>query len=255
MRAQDHRCTEAAVASIPSRPTVANATDVTQCGIAELEYGLERQWPGGGAHRSDFSGGMRFGLTPNLDFHWFAGNYIGVKDSDGERNGYGDNWFGLKYRFLLQTKHRPSLGIWYSTKTPTGDLDVGSSGEVDHQFAFLISKDVHRVHWDFNVIPQMLKRAGGSGFDHNVGFAWATWLPVTKRLTLVSEPYGLTAVNADTPGYASVMTGASFRAHRRLYLDGGTDLGASRAAPVVRVFGGVTYAIGNVYTWLLPERK
>ena len=66
-------CRSSNVVSVPSRPTVTNATDTTQCGVVEFEYGLERQWPGGGANRDDLSGGLRLGLTHSLDFHWSSG--------------------------------------------------------------------------------------------------------------------------------------------------------------------------------------
>lgn len=246
-------CRDSKVTSIPSRPTVANATDVTGCGIVELEYGLERQWPGGGSHRSDFSGGIRLGLTPNLDFHWFAADYISLFDANGTRTGFGDNWFGLKYRFLQQTRHRPSLGVFYSVKAPTGELALGSSGKVDHAFSLLASKDVKPFHFDFNVIPQLIGRPAANGFDRNVGFAWATWLPATRRWTLVGEGYGFTALNDVTPGFASVMGGVTYQVNPRLYLDGGIDIGASHFAPRKRVFGGFTFAAANLYGWLLPR--
>jgi hypothetical protein len=65
----DSTCFASGVASVTSRPTVTNATDTTQCGVVEMEYGLERQWPGAGANHDDLTGGLRFGLTPKLDFH------------------------------------------------------------------------------------------------------------------------------------------------------------------------------------------
>jgi hypothetical protein len=85
-------CTNTNFVSIPSRPTVTSATDTTACGVAELEYGLERQWPGGGANRDDLSGGLRFGLTPKLDFHWFSSDFVHLMNREGDRTGYGDNW-------------------------------------------------------------------------------------------------------------------------------------------------------------------
>jgi hypothetical protein len=249
-------CFSQQVRSVPSRPTIASSTDPTQCGVVELEYGLERQWPGAGAQHSDFSGGLRFGLTPNLDFHWFAGTFLSFTDPSGNHTGYGDNWLGLKYRFLTQGKRRPSLGVMYMAKVPTGDSRLGlSSGEVDHAFSFLVSKDIHPFHFDFNVIPQLIGRSEPSGFDHNVGLAWATWLPVTKRLTLVAEPYGYTALNTQTPGFASVMAGGSFQVRPRLYLDTGMDVGVTAGAPHKRIYGGFTFAVTNVYTWLQPQRK
>jgi hypothetical protein len=252
---QESTCFSKEAISIPSRPTVASATDVTRCGTVELEYGVERQWLGGGATHSDFSGGIRFGLAPKLDFHWFAGNFLSNTDGAGTRTGYGDNWFGLKYRLVDQTRHRPSLGVLYQAKAPTGNYLAGmSSGEVDHTFAVLVSKDVPHVHFDFNVIPQLIGQPKGAGFDRNVGFAWASWVPVTRRLTLVAEPYGYTATNAATPGYASLMAGCSYQVRPRLYLDGGMDFGTTVAAPKKRVYGGITIAVANVYAKLRPER-
>src|SRR6202162_5586118 len=105
----ENTCTSSSVISVPSRPTVANATDTTQCGVVELEYGLERQWPGGGANRDALSGGLRFGLPPKLDFHWSSSEFVHLMNGGGNRTGYGDNWLGLKYRFLGQTKHRPAF--------------------------------------------------------------------------------------------------------------------------------------------------
>ena len=247
---QEHPCSQSSVASVPSRPTVASATDLTQCGVAELEYGVERQWMGGGNERSDLSGGIRFGLLPQLDFHWFSGDYISVTNPVETHTGYGDNWFGLKYRYLTQNKHRPSLGIFYQVKAPTGGLLIGGSGKTDHVLAFLASKDIRKLHLDFNVIPQFIGRPGAAGFDHNAGLALSAWLPVTKRLTMVAEPYGYTSLNALTPSYTSMMLGGSFRVNQRLFLDTGFDAGVSHFAPHKRVYGGVTYAIANAYTWL-----
>ena len=252
LRAQEHSCFSRSVASVPGRPTVANGTDPTQCGVVELEYGLERQWPGSGAHHSDLAGGIRFGLTPDLDFHWFAGDVVSLVDEDGSRTGYGDNWVGLKYRFLVQGKHRPSMGAMYQVKLPTEDLKLGESGQIDHSFLLLVGRDIHQLHCDFNVIPQLLGRSGG-GFDSNVGLAWATSMSIYRWLSLVAEPYGYTAANDRTQGFASVMAGAALRPHPRLYLDAGVDVGTTQSAPRKRVYCGVTYAIGNVYAWLKAQ--
>jgi len=253
--AAEEPCIGTTVVTVPSRPTVANGTDITQCGVAELEYGLERQWPGAGAHRSDISGGIRFGLTHNLDFHWFSGDFISASDSEGNRTGHGDDWFGLKYRLTEQTKRLPSFGVFYNVKAPTGNLALGSSGEVDHAFSFLTSKDVKYFHFDFNVIPQLAGRPDTSGFDHNVGFALTTALRVSRRWTLITEPYGFTALNDSTREFTAMMGGVTFLAHPRLLLDGGLDVATSQYAPRKRVFAGITYAIANVYTWLHPEKN
>lgn len=247
-------CSGNNIISVPSRPTVANATDTTQCGTLEAEYGLERQWPRGGTNRDDLTGGLRFGLTPNLDLHWSSSDFIHLMNADGDRTGYGDNWLGLKYRFLGQKKRRPSLGVFYEAKIPTASSELGlGSGEVDNAISFLASKDVRKLHFDFNVIELLAGRATAPGVDHNTGFALATWVPITHRWTGVVESYGYTALNQGSPGFASAMLGFNYRIQKRLYLDSGLDLGTTHYAPKKRVFVGMTYAMANMYSWIRPR--
>lgn len=246
-------CANSPVISIPSRPTIASATDPTECGVVEAEYGFESLWPGAGARRDDFTGGLRVGLTRNLDFHWSSGDYLSLSDSTGTRSGMGDSWLGLKYRFLMQTKNRPSLGVFYSAKIPSASAALGGSGQADHALAFLVSKDIHPLHFDFNVIPQFVGRVGG-GFDHNVGFALSTWLPLTKKLSLVAEPYGFTGLNQNTPAYASVMAGFCYQVKPRFFVDTGIDFGATNGATHKRVYAGATFAIGNYRRLFQPSR-
>lgn len=244
-------CAGATVFSVPSRPTVTSATDTTQCGVVEIEYGLERQWPGNAANRDDLSGGLRLGLTHNLDFHWSSSAFLHVMDGSGNRTGFGDTWLGLRYRFLKQTKRRPSLGLSYQAKVPSASTALGlGSGQADHAISLLVSKDVSRLHFDFNLIELLAGRQSAGGFDHDTGFALATWLSVTRRVSLVFEPYGYTLMNQGSPAFASAMLGCNYKVHPRLYLDSGLDVGVSAGAPRKRVFVGVTYAIGSLYSWV-----
>jgi hypothetical protein len=245
-------CSSASIVSIPSRPTVTSATDTTQCGTVEAEYGAEKQWIGAGSNREDVTGGFRLGLTPNLDLHWSSGDYLNLSAQGSSQSGFGDTWLGLRYRFLNQTENRPSLGVFYQVKVPTAAFGLGS-GQTDHSIAFLVSKDVRAFHFDFNAIPTFVGQPGG-GFDHNVGFALATWHPVSKRLTLVAEPYGYTELNPATPAFASLMVGGNYKITPRLYLDSGIDAGITYAAPQRRVFVGATYAMANLYSWMRPGR-
>lgn len=244
-------CVGSVVSSVPSRPTVTSATDTTLCGVVEIEYGLERQWPGGGANRDDLSGGVRLGLTNNLDFHWSSGAFLHVMDGDGDRTGWGDTWLGLRYRFLEQTKHRPSLGVGYQAKVPSAGVTNGlGSGQVDHAPSFLVSKDIRGFHIDFNVLPLLAGRSDGTGFDHNLGFALSAAAPLTRRLGIVGEGYGYTALNQSNPAFASAMLGFTYQPQARLVLDTGLDVGVTSGAPTKRVFVGITYAVANVYSWM-----
>ena len=252
---EESSCSSTLVGSVPSRPTVSNSTDTTQCGVVELEYGWERQWVSTGVHQSDLSGGLRLGLTPNLDLHWSSTDFLSMVDATGARSGFGDSWLGLKYRFLRQTKHIPSLGVFYLAKVPSADAKNGmGTGQVDHAISFLASKDLGRVHLDFNVTPLLAGCRGSNGFDHDTGLALSSSIPLTQRLGLVTEGYGYTSLNRDDPAFASAMVGFTYQVQRRLILDSGIDIGVTSDAPQTRVFAGITYAIGNAYSWFARRR-
>ena len=246
-------CVGSEIVSVPSRPALAAATDTTQCGVLEFESGLERQWPGSGANHDDLAGGLRLGLTRNLDLHWSSAA-VHLMDGDGDRTGLGDNWLGLKYRFLKQTKHHPSFGLFYEAKIPSANagLKLGS-GAVDHSLSLLASKNTGRVHFDFNVIQLLNGRPDASGFDHATGLALSPSMSLTRNLNLVVEPYGYTALNANNPAFASFMAGFTYRVQPRLFLDTGLDAGVTHFAPHKRVYAGVTYAMANVFAWARPR--
>jgi hypothetical protein len=248
-------CLSKVIVSVPSRPTVSNATDTTQCGAVELEYGWERQWVSTGTHQTDVSGGLRLGLTPSLDFHWASADFLSMVNPNAVHSGFGDSWLGLKYRFSRQNKHVPSFGVFYQAKVPSADDKNGmGTGQVDHAISFLASKDIGRVHLDFNVIEVLAGRPIISGFDHNTGSALSCWVPVSKKLTLVVEGHGSNELNQATPGFASALTGMTYKVNRRLFLDGGIDSGVTPSAPGERVFVGITYAVANLYRTLSPSR-
>jgi hypothetical protein len=255
-RSNESACLNSQIVSVPSRPTVTSATETTQCGVAELEYGLERQWPGNAAKRDDLAGGLRFGLLPNLDFHWSSTDFLHVMDASADRNGFGDTWLGLKYRLLGQTKLRPSFGFFYQVKIPSASVLEGlGSGEFDHSFSFLVSKDVRRIHFDFNAIPLLAGRPGASGFDHDTGLALSGAAPMTHRLGFVAEGYGYTALNTEAPAFASLMGGFTYAVNPRFILDSGMDFGVTHDAPHKRVWLGATYAVGNLYGWLRHDSE
>lgn len=247
-------CTRSYIVSVPSRPTVSNSTDTTQCGVTEVEYGLGREWSGGSDKRDDLSGGLRLGITRNLDFHWSSSDFLHVADGDGNRTGFGDTWLGLKYRFLEPTRYAPSVGLFYQAKIPSASVALGlGSGQVDHSISLLISKSIHPFHLDFNLTPLFAGRPANLGFDHNLGFALSAAAPLSRRLGTVIEGYGYTAMNSTNPAFASTMVGFTWQVQPRLTLDTGLDVGVTSGAPQKRIFAGVTYAIANVYSWMRPQ--
>ena len=245
----DRSCFSTVILSVPSRPTVSNGTDTTQCGVVELEYGWERQWVGAGVRQSDLSGGLRLGLTHDFDFHWGSADFVSLADGNTVHRGFGDTWLGLKYRFSDQTKYIPSFGLFYQVKTPSPSAQDGlGTGQIDHSWSLLASKDIRRLHFDFNVTPLLAGRQGSPGFDQNTGFALSASVPLTKPISLVVEGYGYTALNSANPAWASTMAGFTYQVNPRLVLDAGLDVGVTSNAPRTRVYLGVSYAMANLYS-------
>ena len=126
---------------------------------------------------------------------------------------------------------------------------VLGSGEMDHSISFLVSKDVDKVHFDFNVIQLLAGRQAASGVDHDTGFALSSSLPFTHRSSWVAESYGYTLLNQNSPAFASIMIGFVYEVHPRLYLDTGLDQGVTHDAPHQRVYVGITAALANLYSF------
>ena len=245
-------CSEASVVSVPSRPTISNSTETTHCGILEAEAGGERLWLGGDPRQEIVSFGARLGLSRNLDVHWQAGSYLNIVDSDGgSRAGFGESWIGAKYRFLKQGRVRPSIGLFYEVKIPTHDrADAFGTARFDHALSVLVSRDVEKLHVDFNVVELLAGRPSLQGHDDNTGFALSGALALPLHFSLVVETYGTTLLNTSNPAFASLMFGITYQVTPRLMLDFGDSRGLTGSAPQEGISGGITLAVRNIFSAL-----
>ncbi len=117
----------------------------------------------------------------------------------------------------------------------------------DHFLSLLVSKDLPKVHLDFNVTEQMEGRQGASGHDYNDAYVLFATFPLSKKLSLLGGAYGFSALNASTPAYAVSSVGFDYQVNHRLILDVSMDEGVTSAAPRKRLGFGFTYAYANVY--------
>src|SRR5689334_5025715 len=85
-------CSASEIAAAPTRPTVTTSTTTTQCGVAEVDYGLSSLVPGDGTHHEVLGGSLRFGITPRIDFRWGIDNMHSYYGGGTHLLGAGDNW-------------------------------------------------------------------------------------------------------------------------------------------------------------------
>ena len=230
------------------RPTYSNATQTAQCGVMEVMGGMDRVWVGRGLHQDDVVQALQFGLTPSMDLHYSGNMYFGDGDHSASLSGVSDSYAGVRYRFTQQTHDTPSFGLFYTVKVPTASPLFGmSTGRYDHFLSLLVSKDLPKVHLDFNVTEQMEGRQGASGHDYNDAYVLFATFPLSKKLSLLGGAYGFSALNASTPAYAVSSVGFDYQVNHRLILDVSMDEGVTSAAPRKRLGFGFTYAYANAY--------
>src|SRR5438552_12727262 len=157
-------CYADSIVANPNRPTVANPADITQYGVLELEYGWDRQWPEEGRQQASVGGLLKFGMLCDVELRWNTTSFLSQTDASGTHRSFGDNWLGPQIRVYRQTERVPTLAFGYAVKIPSASTEDGlGTGHVDHAFTILASKDIARVHFDFNVTQFLIGRPNTYG--------------------------------------------------------------------------------------------
>ena len=241
-------CYSDSIRANPNRPTVANPADITQYGVLELESGWDRSWPRPDSVQSSVGELLKFGLLCDVELRWNSTVLLSQTDVTGTRRSFGDNWLGPQVRIYRQTKRVPTLAFSYAIKIPSANEQKGlGTGQTDHSFTFLASKEILSFHLDFNVTHFLVGRSIRNGFDQNDQLNLAFSRPIRGGLQFTGEIYGETQLTRTMPGFASSLWALTFQITPRLVVDGGFEGGLSSGGPQRRVFAGVTYSIANLY--------
>ena len=249
-------CYADSIAANPNRPTVSNPAHITQFGVLELEYGLDRMWPGEGVRQTSASGLLKFGLLCDVELRWNTTSFLSQADATGTHSTFGDNWLGTEIRFHRQTRRLPTMAFSYALKIPSARTENGlGTGHVDNSFTFGASETVAHFTFDFNFTQFLIGQPSG-GFDQNQQMALAFSHVIYKRLQFAGEFYGQTQLNNPTPGFASSLWALTYTLASRLVIDGGFEAGLTSGGPHRHAFGGVTYSIANLYPgWRRKQSK
>lgn len=239
-------CYADSIIANPNRPTVSNPAHVTQYGVMELEYGLDRMWPQEGITQTSGNGLLKFGLLCDIELRWNTTPFLSQTDTTGTHSTFGDNWLGTEIRFHRQTMWLPTMAFSYSFKIPSASTENGlGTGHVDHSFTFGASETVAHFTFDFNVTEFLIGQP--TGFDRNQQMALAFSHVIYKRLQFAGEFYGQTQLNNATSGFASSLWALTYTVTPRFVVDGGFEAGLTSGGPHRHAFGGITYSIANLY--------
>lgn len=239
-------CYADSISANPNRPTVSNPAHVTQFGVLELEYGLDRMWPEEGVRQAQANGLLKFGLLCDVELRWNTTSFFSQTDTTGTHTTFGDNWVGTEIRVHRQTTWLPTMALSYSFKIPSASTEDGlGSGRVDHSFTFGASESVAHFTIDFNFTQFLIGKPGG--FDQNQQMALAFSHSIYKKLLFAGEFYGQTQLNESAPGFASSLWALTYTVSPRFVIDAGFEAGLTAGGPHRHAFGGITYSIANLY--------
>jgi len=228
----------------PNRPTVTDPADITQFGVAEIEYGLTVA-----KSNQSVDGLLKFAFAKNLELRIPTNTFI--HDADQNVSSVGDTGVGVQWRIFHQTKKMPTFAVSYLAIIPTGP-DLPGSGEFAHEIKGLVSKDFGKWHVDTNLGYIFLGRPGASGFDHVFVPTLSASHPLKGKWGATAEIWGITRQNATTDGSTSFLVAATYQMRPRLVFDSGMNFGLRGDISRVAFFVGVTYSIFDLYH---PSRR
>jgi hypothetical protein len=230
----------------PYRPTVSNPAALSAPGWLEMEAGIARQSPGDGSRRTSLPYQMKYAFSP--DFGILLGGDARVMQTDAEGNGLrgaGDTQLLLKHRWGLgEGEDAPALGLEWGVKSPTARSGLGS-GKTDYIVNGIYSAELGGNTWDLNLNATRLGAWDeGSGRTQT---GWATTLsrPLDARWSIAGELSGTARRGVARETQALFAVG--YALSKRVVLDAGFAVGASRAAADRSIFFGVSFLVEKLH--------
>jgi len=167
---------------------------------------------------------VNYGAVPNIQIHLIAPMQYVKPEGEASQYGYGDTEFGIKYRFIQETKYVPQVGTFPLIEIPTGESSRGlGNGKTQLFLPLWFQKS-----WG----PWTTYGGGGywvtSGEDNRDWwyFGWLVQREINKKLTLGAELYYKTASKADideSKGY-TVGTIINLTDNHHILLSAGQDI-------------------------------
>jgi hypothetical protein len=245
------------VAASPSQPTITDSPDTIATGIAQLEYGWQRAWLGGGEQASGSGVLYKMGVFCNFEFRTYFTPWESASGPGQPGvSGIGDTWITGQYRFHRQTGNLPALAVHYTLKQPTADSRDGfGSGQRDHIIAMSAGKDFRGTSYNFETKYMLFGQPNHQVFTRYHEYSLNATHALIPHFALTGEIYADTRSSANDPGLVSNLWSMGYSPNPRLVFDAGMDFGLTHGAPNKRVFAGVTYALGDFYKSLRHQRQ
>ncbi len=172
-------------------------------GKAILEMGQEWVKQKNGDKESCQSYVLSFGLTDNMDIV-VEKPYLVLKPmNDRSCSATGDTVVAVKYRFIEETEHSPSVGVKAFVDLKDGD-ENGTSGETEYGANFFASKDLGGITAHGNLGYTLVNPRKGTTRDDIINYSIALEKPIGEKWVLVGEVLGESSRNEAGPAAAQI---------------------------------------------------
>ena len=229
----------------PNRPTFATPALTTESGVVELEFGLAHSvLRDGGLSSSPFL--LKLGLLEQLELR-VGGNGIlhATQPGDSSATGYADTTVGAQWTYWPKGLLGIDEAIQVTCKLPTASVMARlGSGEPDLLLMLLLSRDIGVFHADLNFLATWLGRPAPEKIDTQPAGTLSVSRTLGEQWSVTGELYSI-GRTSQGPLIVSNLWAVGYKVSPRLVLDGGVDVGLSRAAPKVSFFAGLTFGVGR----------
>ncbi len=232
----------------PDRPDVTNGTHIVDTGLLQIEIGglYTKVGPGQRAFGSPVT--ARLGVAEWLELRVGNDGVLWQRDVDGEATGVGNTQLGAKLRLWADPGGLPVVSILPTVNIPTASVEKGlGSGDADYTIAVLTGTDFAvRGHVDVNYGIGAI--GAGGGLPHYVQHVVSVSASVaaSDKWDPYFEAFWYSRQDPLGGAMSAVDFGTIYTVTPSLAVDGGLQVGVSRAAPDIAVFGGISIIVGNV---------
>ena len=231
----------------PDRPDVTNGAHLVGAGQFQIEVGgaytrASRELTGFGSPVL-----ARVGVSDWLEARVGADGWVARTERNDRQSGFGNVQTGAKLHLLSDSHGAPLVSVLPALNLPTASTSKGlGSGDVDYTLTLLMGTDVGaRGHIDANYGIGQIGSGGGQGHFTQHLLSVSASVSAGERWDPYAEVFWFSAQDPGGGAVAAVDFGAICHLRDHLALDGGVQLGVSRAAPDLSVFAGFSVGLGR----------
>jgi len=229
------------------RALFSTSAGLTEPGVAELEFGVQRIHNRDGSEDAFAPTQLNVGVTKWFDLRLGWSGPALRKDSQGEaRTGDTDPVIGSQVLFLSQAGSGVDLGLAYWHKLPRASVSKGiGTGRHDDTLVATLSRTFGAWAIDANAGANWIGRPAGEGRVRQAAASLAITWAVRPGWNVTVDTYALAATELNKRAVSSILA-VSREVSPDLCVDMGVEAGLTQGAPRMSLNAGLVWRLGRL---------